>query len=112
MPADHPLEQPALAGLVEGAEEERVHDGERPGAHGEDVAQDAPHPGRRPLVRLDGRGVVVALDPDGHGDAVAGVDHPGVLARARPARAAPSVGSRRRWTRDDLYEQCSLHMTA
>ncbi len=23
----------------------------------------------------------------------------------------PFVGRRRRWTRDDLYEQCSLHIT-
>src|SRR5215211_5702108 len=25
--------------------------------------------------------------------------------------ASPSLGSRRTWTRDDLYEQCSDHMT-
>ena len=79
--AHHPLDQPALPGVVEGPEEQGVHHGQGTGPHGEDVAQDAPHPGRRPLVGLDGRGVVVALDADGHGDAVAGVDHPGVLAR-------------------------------
>ena len=81
-PAHHALDQPALAGVVGRSEEERVHDGERPGPHGEDVAQDAAHPRGRALVGLDRRGVVVALDPDGHGDAVPGVDHPGVLARA------------------------------
>jgi hypothetical protein len=64
------------------AEEQGVHDGDGAGPHGEDVPQDAPHPGGRPLVGLDGRGVVVALDADGHGDAVPGVDDPGVLARA------------------------------
>ena len=100
-PADHPLEQPALAGVVGRAEEQRVHDGQRAGAHGEDVAQDPPDAGRRALVGLDGRGVVVALDPDGHGDAVAGVDDPGVLTRA-DQDVGPSVGRRRRCSRDDL----------
>ena len=50
-PADHALDQPALAGVVERPEEQRVHDGQRPGPHGEDVPQDAarprsPRPGR------------------------------------------------------------------
>ena len=83
------------------AEEERVHDGDGPGPHGEDVAEDPAHPGGRSLVGLDGRGMVVALDADGDGDPVAGVDDPGVLARADQDVGA-SVGSRRRWTRDDL----------
>ena len=39
------------------------------------------HPGGGPLIGLDGGGVVVALDPQRHGDAVAGVDDPGVLSR-------------------------------
>ena len=61
-----------------------------------------PDPGRRALVRLDGGRVVVALDADGGGDAVAHVDHAGVLARAdehpwRLGRAAAAGGSR-----DDL----------
>ena len=38
-----------------------------------------PHTGGRTLVGLDGGGVVVALDPNGHGDAVTCVDDPGVL---------------------------------
>ena len=75
----HALDQPLLPGLGRVAEEEGVHDGDRAGAHGEDVPQDAAHPGGRPLVGLDGRGMVVGLDPDGHGDPVAGVDDPGVL---------------------------------
>ena len=41
-----------------------------------------PDAGRRTLVGLDRGGMVVALDAHGHRDAVAGVDHPGVLARA------------------------------
>ena len=90
------LDQPALPGVVGRAEEEGVHHGQRPGAHGEDVAQDAAHAGGGALVGLDGRRVVVALDADGHGDAVAGVDDPGVLARADQdpralGRQAPQV---------------------
>ena len=76
------LDQPALPGVVGRAEEEGVHDGQRARPHGEDVAQNAAHPGGGALVGLDGRGMVVALDADRHGDAVAGVDHPGVLAGA------------------------------
>ncbi len=95
-PPDHALDQPALAGVVGRPEEQRVHHGQGPCAHGEDVAQDAAHPGGRSLRGLDGGGVVVALDPYRHRDAVAGVDHPGVLARtdqhARPLRRqAPQV---------------------
>ena len=53
----------------------------RPRAHREDVAQDAADAGRRPLIGLDEGGVVVALHLE-HGDqAVADVDHAGVLAR-------------------------------
>ena len=54
----------------------------------------------------------MALDPQRDGDPVADVDHAGILARSDEHTAAPRVGSRPRWTRDDLYEQCSLHMTA
>ena len=82
MPATTPSVSHRRAGVVEGAEEEGVHEGDGPGPHGEDVAQDAAHPGGGPLVGLDGRRVVVALDPQRHGDAVAGVDDPGVLSRA------------------------------
>ena len=84
---DDALDEPALARVGQIAEEERVHDREGPRAHREDVAQDAAHAGRGPLVGLDRRRVVVALDADRDRDAVAGVDNPGVLARARPARA-------------------------
>ena len=47
-----------------------------------DVAQDAADPGRRALERLDRRRVVVALDLEGDGQAVADVDDAGVLAGA------------------------------
>ena len=82
MPRHDTFGDPAAAGVVERPEPQRVHDGDRPGAHGEDVAQDAADAGGRALVGLDGGRVVVALDADGGGDAVADVDDAGALARA------------------------------
>ena len=80
---------PPVAGVAGRAEAERVHEGDRPGAHGEDVADYAADAGGRPLVGLDRRRVVVALYADGYGDAVAGVDHAGVL--TRPDQHAPAL---------------------
>ena len=80
--AHHAFDEPALARVVGRPEEQRIHHGERAGTHGEDVAQDPAHPGRRALIRLDGRRMVVALDPDGDGDAVSGVDDACILARS------------------------------
>ena len=99
--ADHTLDEPALASVVGRPEEQRVHHGQRARPHGEDVAQDPADSGRRSLVGLDGRGVVVALDPHGYRDAVAGVDHPSVLTGSDqhlgPLRRQPA-----RCNRDDL----------
>ena len=53
-----------------------------PGAHREHVAQNAADPGRRPLVGLDKRGVVVALDLEDDRVAVADVDNAGIFAGA------------------------------
>ena len=66
--------------IGDGAEAERIHDGERPRAHGEDVAQNAADAGGRALVGLDVAGVVVRLDLEGAGPAVAHVDDAGVFA--------------------------------
>ena len=80
-----------LAGLLgNGAEAERIHDGQRPRAHGEDVAQNAADAGGRALERLDVAGVVVALDLEGAGPAVAHVDDAGVF--ARPLHHAVALG--------------------
>jgi hypothetical protein len=72
-----PLERP-----VRRAEAEPVQERDRPGAHGDDVAEDAPDPGGRALERLDRRGVVVALDLERDREAFPEVDDAGVLARA------------------------------
>ena len=60
---------------------ERIEAGDRPRAHGEDVAQDAADAGRRALIGLDVARVVVALHLEHDGKPVADVDHAGVLAR-------------------------------
>ncbi len=77
--ADDSFGDPTAPGVVERTESQRIHQGDRTGPHGEDVAQDPTHPGGRTLIRLDGRRVVVALDADGRRDAVPDVDHTGVL---------------------------------
>ena len=67
-------------GVVNGAEPQGVHDGNRARAHGHDVPDDAADAGRGALVGLDIRRVVVALDLEGHCPAIADVDDTGVLA--------------------------------
>ena len=61
------------------AEAQRVQGGDRPRAHGEDVAQDAAHAGGRALVRLDVARVIVALHLERHREPVAHVHDAGVL---------------------------------
>src|SRR5207245_4982584 len=63
-------------------EAQRVEHGDGPGAHGEDVAQDAADAGRGALERFDVAGVVVRLDLEHSAEAVADLDHTGVAARA------------------------------
>ena len=87
---DRALEMPV--GL---AETEPVQQGDRAGAHGDDVADDPADARGRALERLDRGRVVVALDLEGDRLALAEVDHAGVL--ARPLQdALPDDGSRRR----------------
>ncbi len=69
-------------GVVGVAEAQRVHHEHRPGAHREDVAHDAADAGGRALVGLDVARVVVRLDLEGDGQALADVDDAGVLAHA------------------------------
>ncbi len=73
-----------MAGLGMGgiAERERIQAGDRARAHGEDIAQDAADAGRGALIGLDVARMVVALHLEDAGEAVADVDHAGVLAGA------------------------------
>ena len=73
---------------VERAEAQRVEQRNRPRAHREDVADDAADAGRRALIRLDERRMVVRFDLEDGGQAVADVDGAGVFTRAPARRAA------------------------
>ena len=92
---DHGGGRPVFAQFLfaDGPETQGVHDGERPGAHGKDVAQDAADAGGGALKRLDEGGVIMGLDLEGAGPAVADVDNAGILSRplhhARAARRQP-----------------------
>ena len=63
------------------AEAQRVHRRDRARAHGEHVAQDAAHAGRRALVGLDEARVVVRFHLEDDGLSVADIDDAGILAR-------------------------------
>ena len=56
---DDAVDDARRVGVVDGAEAQLVHDGDRAGAHGDDVADDAAHAGGRALVGLDEGRVVV-----------------------------------------------------
>ena len=79
--SDHARDQTARLGMTWVAERQRIEAGDRPRAHGEDIAQDAANAGRRALVGLDVARVVVALHLEHDGKAVADVDHAGIFAR-------------------------------
>ena len=80
--ADHARQHAGGVGVVDGAEAEGVHDGDRAGAHRDDVAHDAADTGGRALERLHVPRVVVALDLERDRPALADIHHPGVLAHA------------------------------
>ncbi len=80
--AHHAVDDAFGARVFRTAEPQRVQVGDRPGAHGEDIAQDAADAGRRALVGLDEAGMVVALHLEDGGQPVADIDHAGILARA------------------------------
>ena len=73
------VEQVTGTRRIEGSEVEAVEDRDRARAHREDVPQDASRSGRRPLIGLDGRRVIVGFDLEGHAPAVARIDHARVL---------------------------------
>ena len=81
--ADHAVEHTARVGGVGLTEAELVHHRDRAGTHGHDVADDAADTGRCALIRLDVAGMVVRLDLERDGPAVADVDDARVLADPR-----------------------------
>ena len=87
-PAHDAVDEVLHARRIELAEPQRVEPGDRPRAHGEDVAKDAAHACRRALIRLDEGRMVVRLHLERRDPAVADVDDPGVLAGTLRRRAA------------------------
>ncbi len=79
---DYAGDQMPRLGMLGRAKGERIETGDRPRAHGEDVAQDAADAGGRALIGLDVARVVVALHLEDHRLAIADVDDAGILARA------------------------------
>ena len=77
------VHETAIGGVrFNGPKAQRVHHGQRPRAHGEDVAQNAAHAGGRALEGLNVAGMVVAFDLEGAGPSVAHVDDTGIFAWA------------------------------
>ncbi len=95
---DDLLEEVAVLLLVEGAEVERVHQGDRTGAHGEDVADDPADTGGGTVVGVHVAWVVVALHRDGESAGIAEPHDSGVITRpeqdlAPLRRQCPEKGS-------------------
>ncbi|OIQ79797.1 hypothetical protein GALL_384550 [mine drainage metagenome] len=81
-PGDHAVHDAGGVRVVDRAEPQLVHDRHRARAHRDDVADDPADAGRGTLVRLDEARVVVGLDLERDGPAVADVDDARVLADA------------------------------
>jgi hypothetical protein len=78
--AAHDLpEEVTVSLVVQRPEPERVQEGDGPRAHRQDVPDDAADAGRRSLVGLDRRRVVVALHLEGERPPVTDLDHARVL---------------------------------
>src|SRR5665213_1830152 len=61
------------------AKTQRVHHGQRPCAHGENIAQNSANASRGALERFNIAGVVVAFNLEGAGPTVSYVDNAGIL---------------------------------
>jgi hypothetical protein len=78
---DDLLEEVAVLLGIEGAEVERVHQGDGAGAHGEDVADDPADACGGTFVGVHVTRMVVALHPDGKGTGVAEPHDRGIVPR-------------------------------
>ena len=86
---DDARQHTAGVGSLQRTEAQAIHDCDRTGTHGEDVAHDTANPGGCTLVGLHIGRVVVRLGLEGDGVALPDVDRPSVVADAgqqRPAR--------------------------
>ena len=78
---DHAGDKVAGARMIDGAKAQRIERSDGPRAHGENIAQDAADAGRRALVGLDERRMVVAFHLERHGKPFANINDPGILSR-------------------------------
>src|SRR5215212_2689783 len=90
----------ARLGMLRRAKGQRVEAGDRSGAHGENIAQNASHARCSALIRLDVARMIVTLHLEHDRLAVANVDHAGILAGTldhpgRPGRQPPQMKPRR-----------------
>ena len=76
---DDPGEDSFRIRRIGGSEAKRIHHRERTCTHRQDVANNAAHAGRRSLIRLHVRRVVVAFDFERHRPAISDVDDACVL---------------------------------
>jgi hypothetical protein len=84
MPATTPA-----TGVIGRSEPQEIQARHRPRAHGEHIAQNAAHAGRRALIGLDIARMVVALHLEGHDIAIADIHHARILARAMDHAGTP-----------------------
>ena len=78
---DHTLEQMWCFRMLGSAEPQRVQGSDGTRTHGEDITQNAPDTGRRALIRLDIRRVIVGFHFEDGAKAVADVDRSSVFSR-------------------------------
>src|SRR5208283_6054225 len=71
--AHHAIDNAPGPRIVRAAKPQRIQVGNRPGAHGEDISENAAHAGGRTLVRFDEAGVVVAFHLEDGGQPVADI---------------------------------------
>src|SRR5207244_12290888 len=76
---DDAVDEVARPRVAQISKAQGVEQRDRARAHRADVAQDPAHSGGRPLDRLDERGMVVALDLEDDGPAVADVERARIL---------------------------------
>ena len=99
----------ARARMLRRAETQKVQAGDRPRAHGEHIAQYAANARRRPLKRLDVRGVIVAFHLEDASLPIADVDDAGVF--ARPLNDPGRLGGKFSQMKPrGFVEQCSFHI--
>ena len=93
------------------SEAQRIQQKFRPRAHRKDVANDSADAGGRALERLDRARMIVTLDLERDGPAIADIDHAGVFFAGLDENVRPGRRKFFNSRREFLYEQCSLHIT-